>query len=386
MGKLLDPEVLVRNIYGAVLDDGCFAASIARLGPYFRSHVNALHSQDYAFKRSELDLTGVLNAHDLSSFLDDYARRWSGKNLWIERSLPGLLDKGYSDGEEVVPARELYASEYYTHFLVPLGIRYGAGIRLSRSGEALTSVASFNRSASQGPFTRREHAMFARLQPHLANAYRIHLRVEAVMDENRSLRAGFDTAPVALFVLDLEGRVLAHNARAGAVLEGGALRLSASGFSRTLHAYRAAEKHALEAALAKFRENPAAPDVQTVVLRPDPLRVEAAHVLQLIHIPVRGALWGKGGRLLAVVVPLERIASDKGLSVLRLAFGATPSEARLAQALWKTGQLDAAATLLAVAPSTARSHLKSLFRKTGTHQQAELVRLVDRLLAHASAV
>ncbi len=43
------------------------------------------------------------------------------------------------------------------------------------------------------------------------------------------------------------------------------------------------------------------------------------------------------------------------------------------------GGLKAAAAARGIAHSTARSYLKSIFEKTGTHRQAELVRLAIEL-------
>ena len=53
----------------------------------------------------------------------------------------------------------------------------------------------------------------------------------------------------------------------------------------------------------------------------------------------------------------------------------TPAEAKLAKALAAGQSLSEAAEELSVGQSTLRSHLKSIFVKTQTKRQSELVRL-----------
>ena len=58
---------------------------------------------------------------------------------------------------------------------------------------------------------------------------------------------------------------------------------------------------------------------------------------------------------------------------VRAFFGLTPKEAALAMHLAQGRTLGEAARAEAVAVATARAHLERIFRKTGTHQQSQLV-------------
>ncbi len=66
---------------------------------------------------------------------------------------------------------------------------------------------------------------------------------------------------------------------------------------------------------------------------------------------------------------------------LRGAFGLTPAEASLAAEIAKGDGRKAAALRRGVALSTARAQLSSIFEKTGTRRQAELVRLIHDVIA-----
>lgn len=68
--------------------------------------------------------------------------------------------------------------------------------------------------------------------------------------------------------------------------------------------------------------------------------------------------------------------------VLRDVYGLTAQERRLAVLLYEGAALPAAAKAIGIEVSTARSHLKNIFAKTGTRRQTELV----RVLASCAAV
>ena len=69
---------------------------------------------------------------------------------------------------------------------------------------------------------------------------------------------------------------------------------------------------------------------------------------------------------------------DHPTTVLRNRFGLTPSEARLALRLVMGESLQSAALALDVSYETARTALKVVFAKTGTHRQSELVIVILR--------
>jgi len=63
---------------------------------------------------------------------------------------------------------------------------------------------------------------------------------------------------------------------------------------------------------------------------------------------------------------------------LRSRFMLTPAEVQIALGIAEGKTLAAIAKMRGVAVSTARGQLKSVFVKTGTHRQAELVALLAR--------
>jgi DNA-binding CsgD family transcriptional regulator len=63
-------------------------------------------------------------------------------------------------------------------------------------------------------------------------------------------------------------------------------------------------------------------------------------------------------------------------------FDLTPAQARLVSHLVAGASLDSSAKALGIKYETARTCLKSVFQKTGTHRQTELVLTVFRAMSH----
>jgi DNA-binding CsgD family transcriptional regulator len=80
----------------------------------------------------------------------------------------------------------------------------------------------------------------------------------------------------------------------------------------------------------------------------------------------------EGCRALLVVSDLSR-PSMTDAALLSLVFGLTSAEARLAAAICGGQDLDAASSSFGVSRETLRSQLKTVFAKTGSRRQAELV-------------
>ena len=88
-------------------------------------------------------------------------------------------------------------------------------------------------------------------------------------------------------------------------------------------------------------------------------------------------LFSTGRAILLLTDLTSQPQPDTGL--LRVAFGLTAAEARLAARLASGVGVKEAAVSLGVNRETARSQLKSVFAKTRTRRQAELVGLMARL-------
>ena len=87
----------------------------------------------------------------------------------------------------------------------------------------------------------------------------------------------------------------------------------------------------------------------------------------------------ESGPVAFLLITDAKSASARPRSMLSELFGLSAAEVRLAERLMLGESPEEAAASLNVKVSTARWHLASLYRKTGTRRQAQLVRLLMSL-------
>ncbi len=68
--------------------------------------------------------------------------------------------------------------------------------------------------------------------------------------------------------------------------------------------------------------------------------------------------------------------SRNAVAPAAMAFGITPAQARLASLIVDGKDLVEAAAILGISVNTARTQLKRMFKKTGSHSQPTLVRAI----------
>lgn len=107
---------------------------------------------------------------------------------------------------------------------------------------------------------------------------------------------------------------------------------------------------------------------------------EGAPWLLVDAIPVTafGTDLFSAGRLILTLTDLTA-PSMPDVTVLKIAFGLTRAEARLAMEIASGSSLDVAAANLGNGRETARTQLKAVFAKTNTSRQAELASVLARL-------
>lgn len=230
--------------------------------------------------------------------------------------------------------------------------------------------ATFLRSGSQGPFGQADEAKLLDLRFHLQHAVSLAVRTSFL------LGAGFiellDRFEAGAVVLDRCGQVTHANrmARAafGAELDvvGGRLAARDPGVHCDL-------QRLVDGAIASPFSLAAARPVTIPRLEGRPLVVEAMPLAQgVVEDPFC---------MLRSIVLITDLDCAPALPTARLrhVFGFTNAETRLAVHIGSGVDIDEAAMILGITRHTARSQLKSIFSKTETHRQAELVALLMRL-------
>lgn len=372
-------EAHIRNLYGSLSEEMRFEQALHRLGEAFRSQISGLHCEDFGAHHGRLTLVGNVSTEEYAGFSQAYSTRWSGQNLWMERSLDGFLHQGYQYGDAVVSERELRQSSYYRHFLKPLDIRHGLGVCVWRDEDLNMAVASFHRGHGEKCFNVDDAAIVQQLRPHLVNAYAIYRRIARLQQAALSLRACFERAPLGMLLFDVEGRLIESNAAGDELLSLAAVRRGRDG--RLLFTVPEVRRQFNDA--IKAFANPLAP-ARSLALESKAIQAGRRLVLHLCAVPSNS--WcglPPLTRILGFIAALQPGRSDAlHRNIVRQVLGLSPAQACVALALRELGDAGLVAQSMGTTLNTVRSHLKSIHAKLNISRNGELLQMIERLLGN----
>jgi DNA-binding CsgD family transcriptional regulator/PAS domain-containing protein len=280
--------------------------------------------------------------------------------------------------DDLLSDAELIASDYYQHYLQPIGLFRILGVDTG-DPDGLLARLRFSRRREEAAFSDRDRELLALITPHLRQALEIYARLNHMASERDIYAGAVDQLSVATIILDEKGRLLNTNAMASALLkEGDGLSLR----GKHLHIEGRNTNRELQAALASVIRAQQAGETSLVKALRVP-RPGARSPLGLVIRPVPVSEWGEGqaGPCAAVFIsdPDQRdSASQQTLGEL---FSLTPAEANVAILLARGLNLAEVSEAQNISPHTARAQLKSIFAKTGVSRQAELVRMIIKSVA-----
>ena len=212
--------------------------------------------------------------------------------------------------------------------------------------------------------------------PQLQNTVRLRRMLSRLESRIADLENALDHISTGLVLLDADGRCLLTNQEARAILDrrdGLSLRRSMlhAGIAGETTRIRELVDHALDAA------NEAKPAVGRATLvsrgRGNPLR------LMISPLPrEHGRASGKAAAIALIHDPDQK--APLPAEVFHAIYGFTPAEARLATGLLEGKSLVECALCFEVSRETVRSQLKSMFQKTGSKRQGELIRLLSSVV------
>lgn len=304
------------------------------------------------------------------SFVEDYMKQgWHLRNPRMKRGIaitrtgfPGLITLEHAFSPEEL-ARQPFQQEFASRY----ELECEAGMVIAADVDT-QFILTLQRSARVGPYFGGELRRMDRLMEGLKVACQqaIAFKVGGI----ETTRTLIDATGEAYAFLSWTGRVVALS----------------SAFEASHHRhfrYKRGHLHMafghddtrLQAALsAALRANGA--EMRTEVFP------QQSGTPLVVHVtPVMGSARDLLGSIRAIVT-VPRYSSkltQNTASVLRAAFSLTEAETRLALRIGNGHTLADAAAKERVTLETARTRLKAIFRKTGTHRQLDLVILLDEL-------
>ena len=312
-------------------------------------------------------LIAAIGSPAIVPVLDEYLKGRSPPNSRQTRVSHDVAP-GFRIDQDDYTREQLDHDAFYQDFLRPYGLFWHANARLDyEPGEEL--AISFKRELKTGPYDPGDaHVLNVILSDVKAAARVAHRVLDA---EASGVARLLHNRGDPVFELDGWGRV--RRAHGFADDANGPLRILGGKLVATHETSRAR----LDAAIATATRPPA----RTALTA---LRGAAGEPYYLQIVPVRGVARDVFLTTAAVAVLVARSPRLSRFSIDRAAaydlFGLTDRELQVAALLAEGLSLIEIAGVLRIQPGTVRNHLKSVFEKTGTGRQAELVALLARLL------
>lgn len=276
---------------------------------------------------------------------------------------------------------------FYQDFLLPHGARYLSACPLVKDESATVLLACLNRP-HDGPVPQAVIEFVERLRPHMSRACRVGISNFVYSTQALVGNALVNKLRQPVLLMTTDGQVIQVNDAADALLKSTTLARIDKGRLVLAPPYLRRLLEECAALEAQMREG----------ARPDDAQLSAFRSLHIAGAGSSEVLYG----FFTMLVP-ERVMGTFGLrplvmlflyhpesaqpidtSLLTAAFGLSHAECRIATLLADGMPLKLIAETIGVQYDTVRKQLQSIYQKTSTNRQPELVRLLLHLPAAAS--
>ncbi len=299
--------------------------------------------------------------------------RYFHENPFVRRLhlfAPGRATSGYS----VASFEDIAATAMFHEFLAPAGTVHLLQVTFSAT-PACTAGLSLWRPLEADPHGESEIGVGQVLARHMRRAFQFSRNFHATAGLSSQLEVVLDRLHDAYMLIDANGRLLHANPSAMTVISkdqwlhlrreriAGVGKINSRNWRALLSGLGPTDGPATGAAVALYSA-----EASTLLLRAVPLR------------PPMAETWGvRRDRALGLIMIAEPECADAGLSPeVATTLGLTDAETELARALLGGERIGAYARRRGRSVNTVKTHLASLFAKTETHRQADLLRLLDR--------
>jgi len=270
----------------------------------------------------------------------------------------------------LVPDDELFRSEIYNDYMKPAGRRYALGMTLDVGPSRF--LFALGRSKEDGDFSPEHFEAMERVGSFMSRTLATQRLLQSTEVNALASQAVMNQSRRGVVLLDASFRVVFQNHVASNMVASGDILGLRSG--QLVAVNRNDER--------RFREA-----LESVVARPGEQRILPLHgvrtdgkvTVSVVGIgPVNAPMIDFGLVRPAILMIVNDNANlpEVNPGHLESAFGFTVQEARTASLLLSGLELSEVAGRLSISKETVRYHLKSLFTKTGTHSQRELVHYI----------
>src|SRR5579871_4995393 len=367
----MDPETvqlldLVGLIYDAVLKPDLWNAVLEKTSGFVGGMGASIFRQDVIRK--------VGNAYYTWGMDRDYEKLYFKKYIHINPLLPAMLTVEIgrvASNSELLPSKEFFQTRFYKEWAKPQGLIDNVFCILERSATSEASFVVF-RHERHGLTDARAFALFNAIVPHIRRAVLIGNVVQHKTTEAQGFSDLLDGIKAGVFVLGPSGNIRYSNRAGSEIIQAGDYLRVVGG---TLNARQPEANQLLQDAIRSSGDGDTAISSKSVAI---PLIAAdgTRHLANLLPLSRRRAAGIDPAATVAVFVQKAAVELPNPPEVIAGAYQLTKTELRVLLALMQFGGGPEIADALGVSIGTVKTHLRNLFRKTGTERQTDLVRLV----------
>lgn len=309
------------------------------------------------------------------AFVSSYKEHYRFINPWadfLSRVMPGTIVHSERD----CPARSFEDSEFYNDWLMPhRDIDASSAVMFEATSRDLVVLALHYPASMAESVGRASEEVLRRIRGPLKRSAEMTRRFEDVLVQERSAAALVGRSHDIAFVVDGDRRLGEMNDAAEAQFR--LRRLLALRVNVVSILAPEVDIWLAETLQRLCRGIPT--DSTSLIFR----NHDAFFQMNVAPLPrlerVGGPVFSRPHFLIALR-HLSGGTCERSVALMGPAFGLTAAEIRLCEALGQNHALKDAATFLGLTIGTTRDRLKTIFQKTGTRRQSELIALIKRLL------
>ncbi|WP_211463210.1 helix-turn-helix transcriptional regulator [Collimonas silvisoli] len=357
---------LLSLLYDAVMAPGGFQGFIEAFCSVFRLKAATLLIRHV----NTQEMKGLWVHGIAKEWFESYALEYASEDILAHHMTASPIALFYASNLDLPHPERFPENRFYREWIEPQGVAYAAGGIVLREGAWVTEFF-LQRAPEHLAFMREELNEFNQVIPHLQRAIQMRQRFTELQLGHSFMSGSLDVLAMPTLLFDEYSRVVHTNRNANALLSSG-ISLSIEGGHLFTSDAAATRGLNLELTNAIRASRGSGAELAGVVLLP---RLERLPLMLMIA-PLRlaGAFPVQGAALLFIFDPemTPTITSD----LVRRLFGLSEAEAELAVALCSGKTLDDVAKERGTSMNTIKSQIKSIFLKTGTKRQSELVSLL----------
>lgn len=354
-------DKLVDSIYATVFGEGTWQDFLAKLSLILPDGRSTLFYHDSRRSKGAFNLNSGFDAAEVAKYGEYYSRI----NPWMPAAAVRKVGLGVV-AEQMFPRDRLVKTEFYNDFWSKVGGESAVGVTIVRA-EGRSFLLSTLTSCPDPEANRHAADTLTRLAPHLRRAFR-HFKSEpgqkTIAEIGSSL---FDAVDIGMVVVGDRGLVKsASSVGQNMINTGRCLRVNLLG---KIKVCQERADYLLSQMLDRFYEGPRVASC-----------IVDAFKLTFIQVAKDPLSLYFQGPTIVVLMEQGNVMQRVNEEHFSKAYGLTAAETRALAGILAGKSVDEIANAAALSRETIRSQMKSLYAKTGTKGQLELLRLAKTSL------